>query len=124
MSSESIARLLIAFTFIYHGLVPKLLFVSPMERAMIEAHGSSFPFAWVSVFAGVAEIILGIILLTFRNSIWPIILAIMILIVLLIDVAIFYPSALTEAFNPVTTNLAVIGLCLIVLNEQKGRITR
>ena len=41
------------------------------------------------------------------------------LTLLLIFVAILQPMLLVEAFNPVTTNIPLIGLSLILLNSKK-----
>ncbi|WP_444995000.1 DoxX-like family protein [Aliikangiella sp. IMCC44359] len=113
-----ISRLAVAFVFFYHGLVPKLLYLNSIELAMVKAHQLPVPAFWISYTAGIIEIILAI-LITFKNT-WllPVYIAAGILLVLLIDVAIFMPELLTGAFNPVSTNLAAIALCYFIYLSQ------
>jgi uncharacterized membrane protein YphA (DoxX/SURF4 family) len=115
MTDGMIARLALGIIFIYHGLVPKILFLSETEIQMIQAHGPHFPVETTALGAGLAEIALGIALLFLRNAAWPVVVAITTLIILLIDTALFSPQLLIEAFNPVSTNVAAIALCIIAL---------
>src|SRR5690606_33122830 len=119
---SSLARLVLGVIFLYHGLVPKILFLSQTEIRMIQAHGISWPPEQVALVAGVAEMLLGLALIFLRSSTWPILVALGSLVLLLIDVAIFSPELLVEAFNPVSTNLAAIGLCVIALAQHKERL--
>jgi hypothetical protein len=112
-----IARGSLVFMFAYHGLVPKLLWLSPGERTMIQAHGihqvELFAYA-----AGVAEIALALWLLRASRITWPLIIASAALAGLLLDVAIFNPSMLRDAFNPVTLNVAGLALCVVTWNSR------
>lgn len=112
-----LARLALALVFIWHGLAPKLLWLSPDEVAMIEAHGlPDYPlFApeMIARIAGVAEILLGIVLLTVRRQRWPLLVVGAVLLALLLDVALFSPHLLIQAFNPLSTNLAALALCAV-----------
>ena len=56
MASAAIARLALGVVFLYHGLVPKLLFLSPDEVRMIEAHDWPLSTLRVAQAAGAAEI--------------------------------------------------------------------
>src|SRR3990167_9069967 len=76
-----LARIALALVFIWHGLVPKILWLSPDELAMIQAHKLPAP-EWVARIAGLAEIILGLLLL-WRRQRWPLLLAGVLLIGLL-----------------------------------------
>jgi len=114
------ARALLAFVFIYHGLVPKILWLSTTEAALATAHGLYAPI--ISPLAGVGEILLGGALLLFRRTLIPVYMAIASLIVLLLDVAIMMPALLMEAFNPVTLNLAVIFIGYIVVVTQSHAV--
>ena len=107
-----VARIALALVFIWHGLVPKILWLSPDELAMIQAHGLSAP-EWVARLAGALEIILGVVLLI-RGRRWPIVLAAALLIGLLLDVLLMSPHLLLQAFNPLSTNLAALALCWVV----------
>lgn len=62
-----LARLALALVFIWHGLAPKVLWLSPDEVAMIAAHGLPdhplFAPQLIAAAGGIAEILLGILLL-------------------------------------------------------------
>lgn len=105
-----IARGALALVFIWHGLVPKILWLSVDELAMIQAHGLPAP-EWVARLAGVLEILLGGLLLGLQRRRWPLLLAALVLLALLLDVALFSPHLLLQAFNPLSTNLAALALC-------------
>lgn len=112
-----LARLALALVFIWHGLVPKILWLSPDEVAMIAAHGlpehALFAPPLIATVGGIAEILLGIVLLTLRRQRWPLLLAGVVLLMLLLDVALFSPHLLLQAFNPLSTNLAALALCAV-----------
>jgi len=112
-----IARGGLAFMFAYHGLVPKLLWLSQGERTMMQAHGIE----QVQVFAtlaGVGEIVLALWLVLSPRSAWPIAVAATALVGLLVDVAVFSPAMLREAFNPVSLNVAGLALCAVAWNTR------
>lgn len=109
---SSLARWGLALLFFYHGLVPKLLWLSADEKFMIAAHGLPHV-ERVAALAGLAEIALALLLLGVRQSRWPIGLAAALLAALLVDVAIFTPGLLIQAFNPLSTNLVALCLCLV-----------
>ena len=69
--------------------------------------------------AGVGEVIFGIILFMFYKSKPIILLNVLGLIGLLLFVVILQPQLLIEAFNPVTTNIPIIGLSLVLINNLK-----
>ncbi|VXD02063.1 DoxX-like family protein [Pseudomonas sp. 8Z] len=112
-----LARLTLAVVFIWHGLVPKILCLSPDEVAMIAAHGLPdhplFAPPLIAAVGGGAEILLGILLLIVRRRRWPILLVGAALLVLLLDVALLSPHLLIQAFNPLSTNLAGLALCAV-----------
>ena len=118
MTDALLARLTLAAIFIYHGLVPKLLVLSPTELRMIDAHGLPHDMA---ALAGAAEILLGLALALLRKQRWPLWTALLALGALLVDVALFTPDLLLEAFNPLTTNLAAMALCVIALRASRER---
>ena len=120
MASAAIARLALGVVFLYHGLVPKLLFLSPDEVRMIEAHDWPLSTLRIAQAAGAAEVVLGLAILLLRRSRWPLWIACMALVALLLDVALFVPELLLGAFNPVTTNIAALPLCLIALQGERG----
>lgn len=110
------ARVVLALVFIYHGLVPKILWLSPVEAGLVQAH--HLPASIISPLAGMGEILLGIAVLLLRKTLLPIYAAIAMLLVLLLDVVVFMPGLLIEAFNPVTTNLAAMFAAYVVVMTQ------
>ena len=119
---NSIARFTLAFVFAYHGLVPKILWLSPVEASLTNAH--NLDAVIISPIAGILEIILALSILLFKNSLIPIYLAIVSLIALLLDVMLIMPSLLIEAFNPVTINLATIVIAYFVCITHKHAIVQ
>ena len=113
---NSIGRYTLAFIFAYHGLVPKILWLSPIEVSLANAHNLNAVVA--SPLAGVLEIILALSILLLKKSLIPVYFAMILLIVLLLDVMIIMPSLLIEAFNPVTINLATIVIAYFVCITQ------
>lgn len=113
-----LSRVGLAFLFFYHGLFPKILWLSPLESHLVELHGVDAPNIPLSQVAGVLEIGLAFLILIFRNTLFPVYIAALALILLLIDVAIVMPSLLVEAFNPVSTNLMGLLLCYLVFYTQ------
>lgn len=114
------ARGVLAFVFIYHGLVPKILWLSPVEAGLVRAH--ALDPAFLSPLAGVGEILLGSAVLLFRKALMPVYAAVVLLIGLLLDVLVVMPGLLVEAFNPVTLNLAGIFIAWIVIMTQGTRL--
>ena len=112
------ARCGLALVFIYHGLVPKIIWPSEIERQLVELHHLDFPVGLLSTVAGILEVALGVSILMFRRSLIPIYLAAVTLALLLIDVAVVFPALLVKAFNPVTINLVSILLCYIVIKTK------
>jgi hypothetical protein len=98
--------------FAYHGLVPKLIALSPGELVLLKAHGLEGA-PWLSQIAGLAELILAAMLLLAPRLSWPLVVAAVVLLGLLVDVAVMQPSMLMDAFNPVTLNAAGMSLCAI-----------
>ena len=110
-----VSRILLGFLFIYHGLVPKILWLSEVEVHLVSVSGVDVPARILSPLAGVFEILLGIAILLMRKSYLPVYIAGFALIGLLLFVGIASPSYLAEAFNPVTTNLLGLGFCYLIL---------
>ena len=113
-------RWMLALVFIYHGLVPKLLFLSPVEVQMVEAAGLGLDARVVSPLAGLAEVVLGLVILFGWLGRWPVLAAAAGLVGLLGYVALFAPMLLIGAFNPVTSNLPPLLLCVLIYRLEKG----
>ena len=55
-----ISRVLLGFLFIYHGLVPKILWLSAVEVHLVSTSDLGVPAKIVSPLAGIGEIVLKI----------------------------------------------------------------
>jgi len=107
---HAVARLTIAFIWIWHGLVPKLIFRHFDEQTMLAQAGlptSLLP--WI----GVLEIVFGVIVLAAWRQRSVFIANILMMLVATITVAVKSPAYLEAAFNPITLNLAIVALSVI-----------
>jgi len=113
---NAVARFSVALIWIYHGVVPKLLFHDPGEQSMIREMGVS-PHRLVSamIVAGILEVIFGVWVLVRWHSPWPLRSTIGLMILALAAVAARSPGYLTHAFNPVSLNAAAVSLAIIGL---------
>jgi hypothetical protein len=64
----------LAFMFAYHGLVPKLIVLSPGEQLLLRAHGLEAA-RWLSHGAGIAELGLAALLLFAPRNNWSLAIA-------------------------------------------------
>jgi len=125
MSNGLLARYTLGFIFIYHGLVPKILFISQTELALNRAHDFlGIAPERIALMGGVAEIVLGVLIVLYRRAIWPVLLAMLGLLLLLLDVMLMLPQLLVEAFNPVTINVAGLVLGWIAWREHHATSAR
>ncbi len=110
----TIARSAVAFVWIWHGLVPKLIANDPVEASPLLDLGFDRETAWGIVTAsGIGEIIFGLLILILWRQKWPLLLTIVAMSGLLLGVFGTSPELLLGAFNPVTLNLSVIALAAI-----------
>jgi hypothetical protein len=115
------ARLAIAGVFLWHGLVPKLLFRHPDESAMLTDAGISEASARLHVMAaGAAEIVLALLLVVWWRSRALLVLVIALMAAAMLLVGWFSPRFLVSAFNPVTLNACVIALAAIALLSSRN----
>ncbi|WP_462173956.1 DoxX-like family protein [Pseudoalteromonas xiamenensis] len=120
MSSVQIARFIVSFSWLYHGIFPKLIHVAPLEKLMTSSIGfSEYISYFITKSAGVGEVLFGVVLFIFYYYKPLIILNIIGLGFLLMFVAVLQPQLLVEAFNPVTTNIPIIGLSFVLLSNTK-----
>lgn len=125
MSSIQIARLIIAFSWLYQGIFPKLVHIAPLEKLMTSSLGLSIELSYfVTKIAGAGEVIFGILFFVLYRSKAIILINIIGLTGLLGFVAMMQPHLLIEAFNPVTTNIALIGFSFILLRELKDEFKK
>ncbi len=114
----AVANATIALTWIYHGLIPKLLHPETGERALLEQSGIPFlqGHETAAVYAvGIAEILFGLAFLRFGRNRLLHGLNIAALIALGITAAVLGPSTYLAPFNPATTSFGVIALSVVVL---------
>lgn len=124
MQSVQIARYIIGFSWLYHGIFPKLIHVAPLEKAMTASLGFSEEVSYIiTKSAGIGELLFGLVFILFYKIRTIVILNIMGLVGLLLFVAVLQPQLLVGAFNPVTTNIPLIGLSLILLSKLQTKRT-
>lgn len=112
---QGVARAGLAFIFAYHGLVPKVLWLSPLEVQLVHLNAIPFPAYLFSPIVGVVELLLAVAILFWQRSLLPVYMAALTLVLLLLDVALVMPTLLVAAFSPVSVNVAGLCLCYIVV---------
>jgi thiamine transporter ThiT len=114
-----VSRVALAFSWIYQGLVPKIVCRSPGEIRLLEPVVPVFQLACTLVeWMGYGELLFGVLLLVLQKR-WVFHLNILLLLVLLAYVALVEPGMFTLPFNPLTLNVALIALSLVALIELK-----
>jgi uncharacterized membrane protein YphA (DoxX/SURF4 family) len=112
----ALARLAIACVWLYHGLIPKLIYQHPTELALLHAAGIPLSLtSTVLTIIGLSEITFGLIVVLAWWQRWPLIVSIALMFLVTASVALSSPSLLIAAFNPVTLNLLVAVMSLIGL---------
>ena len=107
---HAIARLSIATIWIWHGLVPKLLYRHIDERTMLTQAGWPVEILpWIGLF----EVLYGALILYRWHWRWLFLANLALMVVATVAVATNSPAYVTAAFNPVTLNLAVVALSLV-----------
>jgi hypothetical protein len=117
----SIARLALAFVWLYQGLVPKILYRHPDELRLLSRSGiapeSAEP---MLLLVGLGEIALGLSFFFPRTGRLPFVLSLALLVAATVLVAVTSPADLTAAFNPVSLNMFGIALSAIGLIAAGG----
>ncbi len=116
--AHAVSRLAVSFVWVYQGAIPKLIFNHPDELAMLRASGLSLDSAHrVSVGAGWAEFVLGLVILLAWKTRWPLWCTLAVMPLAIIGVSIRSPGFLSAAFNPVSLNVSVGALAAVALLE-------
>lgn len=116
--SIQVCRYILGLSWIYHGLFPKIITVAPLEKALTATFGFSEEISyWITKSAGVGEILYGLLIVLMYKNKYVILSNIAALTGLCLFVAVGMPVLLIEAFNPVTTNGALIGLSIVLLRN-------
>ncbi|RJF35372.1 DoxX-like family protein [Pseudoalteromonas gelatinilytica] len=122
LTTIHIARFIISFSWLYHGLMPKLIHIAPLEKQMTASFGFNTEISMlITRAAGIGEIIFAVLFFIFYRSILINIFNIAALVGLMLFVAVLQPALLIEAFNPVTTNFAMIAFSLVLIKELKTK---
>jgi hypothetical protein len=119
--STYLMTLLFAFVWMYQGLVPKIIGMHIEERAMV---GSVLALSEKGIMTsvlliGIAEVLLGISWLFYRNKKHLFTLQLLLFPLLTIAAIIAVPATAIHPFNPVTFNLSLIVLSMIGLFVSK-----
>ena len=115
LSAVFISRIIVSLSWVFHGLVPKLIYIAPLEYEMTSSLGFSENITLLLIkLAGISEIIFGLVFWLFYKNRFVVALSIGGLLFLIVAVAVLTPHLLFEAFNPITTNIPLIGLSLIL----------
>ena len=113
-----LSRTTVAIIFIYHGLVPKLIFENSHEILMNNALVPFLPEKSALFISGIAEIIYGIFILVFfasKQLMYPAIIFSVLATLILLFVL---PNLFQNAFNPFSINLSLLVLCVINVMSQ------
>jgi len=117
-----ISRWTIAIIFIYHGLVPKLLYGHHQEILM---NDTLIPFLSEQLalkLSGVLEIVYGALILVWYHSKKVLVPAIAFSIMVSLALLFVLPELYQNAFNPFSINLSLLVLCVInVMSNGKNR---
>jgi len=112
----AICRLMVAFVWIYQGLVPKLLFANADESAMLADAGWHAESILTAVrAAGIAEIAFGLLLIAAWRVRTLFVVTIVLMLIALAFVAMESPRYFSAAFNPMTLNLSMVAFSVIGL---------
>ncbi|QCR32458.1 DoxX-like family protein [Lysinibacillus sp. SGAir0095] len=106
---------LFCFIWIYHGLIPKLIYMHPEEIFIVKnLIPISYDTAYFIVKAtGIVEVILGLFWLLYKKKRNLFAIQIIIFPILTITAVVANPNALFHPFNPVTFNLSLLFISLI-----------
>ncbi len=111
-----LARVAVAFIWLWHGIVPKLIYKHVDELAPLVAVGFSERSARLVVIgAGWAELAIGMALLLWWRARWPLWLTLVAMPIALAGVMVYTPWLLKAAFNPVSLNVSMFVLATITL---------
>ncbi|TMC59778.1 MAG: hypothetical protein E6J26_03035 [Chloroflexi bacterium] len=111
---HALVRLSLAFVWLYHGIVPKLLFVSRDELTLLLNTGLTPDAASLLLpLLGLAEAAFGLLMLWAWHARSLFLLNALLMLAVTLDVFVHSPGFLVAAFNPLTLNLAVAALALV-----------
>lgn len=108
--------LTLAFVWIYHGIIPKLLYPDAGELDLLRTAGAGFGNArLVLTLLGLGEAVFGLVILRWWRQRWPFLLTLLAMPALTLGALAGDRAAFVRPFNPVTLNLALMALAGIAL---------
>jgi hypothetical protein len=108
---HALARGVLGFIWIYQGVFPKLVFQDSGELDILRASGLVAGLEpRVLTMVGLAEVVFGVLFLTFWRIRSLFLINALLLGLLVLGAAFSEPRLLVAPFNPVTLNLAMVGL--------------
>ncbi len=114
--AHTLAVLTLAFVWIYHGIVPKLLYRHAGEFELLTAAGAGFGDADLALtLVGLVEVGFGISLLRWWRHRWPFLITLVAMPVLTLGAFAGDGSAFARPFNPITLNIGLMALAAIAL---------
>ena len=116
----TVARWSVAFVFLYHGLVPKLILVHDSEISLVMATPTmGLDPEFLVRLAGIAEVTLAVLIAAFWQHKWPLHLSMIALCALMAATLVFAPAITVAAFNPVSLTVTTLALAWIALKHPK-----
>jgi uncharacterized membrane protein YphA (DoxX/SURF4 family) len=107
---HAVARISIATIWVWHGLVPKLIYRQVEEQRMLADAGMPLSLLpWI----GALEILFGLVMLCTWHRRQIFLVNVVLMVLATIAVAVRSPEYLAHAFNPITLNLGVTALALV-----------
>ncbi|HET9547757.1 MAG TPA: DoxX-like family protein [Desertimonas sp.] len=112
----------VAGTWIYHGLIPKLLMADPSEQVFWRSLGFSGGAARTLVrLTGIPEVAMGVATAVCANRRWPFVATIVAMPALAAGAIASERRLWARAFNPVSLNAAMVALAAVALATHNGR---
>jgi DoxX-like family len=115
----AVSRGTMAFIWLYHGLVPKLLYHDRIELDLLSRIAPPQSLHTAATLAGVVEVSFAFLLVLLWRRTWPLWLTLVLMLAGIPVVAISAPEYLTAAFNPVTLNISLATLALVVIIARR-----
>lgn len=126
---HAVSVITLAFVWIYHGIVPKLLYPGAGELDLLQSAGAGLGHGrLVLTLLGVGEALFGVATLRWWRQAWPFLATLLALPPLTFGALAGDGAAFVRPFNPITLNLALMALAAIVLLSRddlpSGRLPR